>query len=268
MFHVYVLKSNKTGRRYVGSCEDFENRLRRHNNGESKATKHGIPWSVLRVEAFKTRAAAVRKECYSTGYRAVATATHPDSSTTPPFSMKSATVALVMALGMGFAAAQEPPLPEASTTPAASPTARPELNIPDIPMTVEPSPLVPSTSPAPAPKKNLPSLQELDTVFQHSSLGAAVEEQRLHLEWRKLKNRTVLDSEVVAAKKAADSARTDEEKRNLLRAYYKIFYAHMAALAETPEIKGYLEQKKRESLNALAQPHIRPEPTARPTAKP
>ena len=165
-----------------------------------------------------------------------------------------------------FALAQEPPLPVATTTPAPSPSARPELNIPDIPMTVEPAPLVPNTSPP--PKKNVPSLQELDTVFQHSSLGQAVEEQRLHLEWRKLKNRTVLDPEVVAAKKAADSARTDAEKRNLLRAYYKVFYAHMTALAETPEIKGYLEQKKKESLNALAQPHLRPEPTPHPSATP
>ncbi len=64
MFYVYVLKSGKAGRRYVGSCEDFGDRLRRHNNGESKATKHGIPWTVLSVEEFPTRAAALRKERY------------------------------------------------------------------------------------------------------------------------------------------------------------------------------------------------------------
>jgi putative endonuclease len=64
MFYVYVLKSDKTGRRYVGCCEDFEDRLRRHNNGESKATKHGIPWTVLGVEEFPTRAAALGKERY------------------------------------------------------------------------------------------------------------------------------------------------------------------------------------------------------------
>jgi predicted GIY-YIG superfamily endonuclease len=34
MFHVYVLKSERTGRRYVGSCENFEDRFRRHNAGE------------------------------------------------------------------------------------------------------------------------------------------------------------------------------------------------------------------------------------------
>src|SRR5256714_4558418 len=178
--------------------------------------------------------------------------------------MKSTIVVGIMTFAVALG--QEPPLPASTTSPAPSPSARPELNIPDIPMTVEPSPLVPNTSPG--PKKNVPSIQELDSAFQHSSLGQAVEEQRLHLEWRKLKNRTVLEPEVVAAKKAADRARTDEDKRNLLRAYYKIFYARMSALAETPEIKAYLEQKKNESLNALAQPHVRPEPTPHPSSTP
>jgi hypothetical protein len=162
--------------------------------------------------------------------------------------------------------AQEPPLPAATETPAPSPRTRPQLDIPDIPMEVEPSPLVPNTSAT--PKKNIPSISELDTAFPHSSLGQAVEEQRLHLEWRKLKNRATPDPEVVAAKKAIGSARTELEKRNLTRAYYKIFYAHMQALAETPEIKAYLEQRMKESLNALAEPNLRPEPTPRPSATP
>jgi hypothetical protein len=177
--------------------------------------------------------------------------------------MKSAIVGLVMALGIELAAAQEPPLPQSSGTPAPTPTARPELNIPDIP--IEPAPLEPNTSAT--PKKSLPSIQELDTAFQHSSLGAAVEEQRLHLEWRKLQNRVTDDPEVVTAKKAIDRARTDVEKRELMRAYYKIFYGHMQALAETPEIKAYLEQKKNAAIGGLAQPHIRPEATPRPSPK-
>ena len=159
---------------------------------------------------------------------------------------------------------QEPPLPAATSTPGATPSARPELNIPDIP--VEPAPLVPNT--AAPPKKSLPSIQELDTAFQHSSLGAAVEEQKLHLEWRKLQNRASQDAEVIAAKKAINEARTDPEKRDLARAYYKMFYGRMLALAETPEVKAYVEQKKKDAINSLAQPRLRPEPTPRPPSKP
>jgi hypothetical protein len=157
-------------------------------------------------------------------------------------------------------------LPAATETPAASPFVRPQLNIPEIPLTVEPSPLVPNTSPA--PKKSAPPLSELDAAFKKSSLGLAVEEQRLHVEWRQLQNRAMHDPEVVAAKAAAARARTDLEKRNLLRAYYKIYYAHMQALAATPEMKYYLEVKKNAALAGLDQPRVRPQPTARPSPTP
>ena len=64
IYFAYVLRSETTGRRYVGSCEDLNDRVRRHNNGESKATKHGVPWKVAYVEEFSTRAEAVHREHY------------------------------------------------------------------------------------------------------------------------------------------------------------------------------------------------------------
>jgi putative endonuclease len=64
MFCVYVLISKKTGRRYIGSCENVNDRLRRHNAGESKATKHGVPWILLHTENFCTRSAAMARERY------------------------------------------------------------------------------------------------------------------------------------------------------------------------------------------------------------
>ena len=72
---------------------------------------------------------------------------------------------------------------------------------------------------------------------------------------------------MVAAKKAIATARTDPEKRDLTRAYYKMFYGRMEALAETPDVKAYLEQKKKDIINSLAQPHLRPEPTPRASPK-
>ncbi|MFN0010254.1 MAG: GIY-YIG nuclease family protein [Phycisphaerales bacterium] len=44
MFWVYVLCSEKTGRRYTGSCLDVAERLRRHTTGRSpgaSASGHG-----------------------------------------------------------------------------------------------------------------------------------------------------------------------------------------------------------------------------------
>jgi putative endonuclease len=64
MFYVYVLRSSKTGRRYVGSCENVDDRVRRHNAGHSKATRHGIPWILVHSESFSNRAKAAKKERY------------------------------------------------------------------------------------------------------------------------------------------------------------------------------------------------------------
>ena len=64
MFHVYVLRSSKTGHRYVGSCEHLDERFRRHNFGHSKATRHGVPWTLVHSEKFCSRTEATRRERY------------------------------------------------------------------------------------------------------------------------------------------------------------------------------------------------------------
>ena len=62
MFFAYVLRSAVTGRRYIGSCEDPNERLRRHNAGDTRSTRHGIPWSLIYRESFETRVEALRRE--------------------------------------------------------------------------------------------------------------------------------------------------------------------------------------------------------------
>jgi hypothetical protein len=50
MFYVYVLKSAETGHRYVGPCEDLDDRLLRHNAGESNATK---TWRSMKIASHR-----------------------------------------------------------------------------------------------------------------------------------------------------------------------------------------------------------------------
>lgn len=168
-------------------------------------------------------------------------------------------------------AQEEAALPAKAESPSPSPTpvvSRPQLNIPDIPISVEPPTLVPESSPittgrpktGPTGKTALP-IQQLDAAFQQSPLGLAAEEQRLHREWRQLQNRTANDPEVVAAKAATTKTKTDLEKRERLRAYYNIYYAHMQALATTPEVKHYLDGKKAAALAGLAQNRVRSTPS-------
>ena len=172
--------------------------------------------------------------------------------------------------------AQEPSLPAKSETPSPSPSpasTRPQLNIPEIPLSVEPPTLVPDSSATPGRRtvpsftKTAPALSQLDAAFQQSPLGRAAEEQRLHLEWRQLQNRVADDPEVVAAKAATTmKTKTDLEKRERLRTYYNIYYAHMQALASSPEVKSYLDGKKAAALGSLAQQRVRstPAPQASP----
>lgn len=62
MFYTYILKSEKTGRHYVGSCENLQLRLKRHNSGENKSTKAGMPWKIIYSETFSTRRDSYRRE--------------------------------------------------------------------------------------------------------------------------------------------------------------------------------------------------------------
>jgi hypothetical protein len=187
-----------------------------------------------------------------------------------------AMISVGLSVSGGMVCGQEPPLPARTETPSPTPTAnsnaRPQLNIPEIPMSIEPPSLVPDSSPTiprhptvPALSKTAPALSELDAVFQTSPLTKAAEVERLHLEWRQLQNRTAYDPEVVGAKEATTRTKTDVEKRARLRAYYNIYYAHMQALASSPELKNYLDGQKAAVLNRLAQPRVRPTPTAQPS---
>ena len=84
-------------------------------------------------------------------------------------------------------------------------------------------------APSPAPLPEVPELSQLDQVFKQTSLGKAADQYRLRIEWRKLENRVAHEPAVVAAKTAAQSARTDLEKRERLRNYYNIYYGRMRA---------------------------------------
>jgi hypothetical protein len=123
-------------------------------------------------------------------------------------------------------------------------------------------------TPLPANSPELPELSQLDEIFKQTSLGKTADEYRMHVEWRKLQNQVANDPAVVAAKKTAQSARTDLEKRKRLGDYYKIYYERMQALAATPEMKAALDGFKAGHLGMLVQPRVRPSPSPAPSATP
>jgi len=61
-FCVYILRSERSGRYYVGATKDLARRLSEHESGENKSTRNRGPWKLAHVEHFATNAEARRHE--------------------------------------------------------------------------------------------------------------------------------------------------------------------------------------------------------------
>ena len=61
-YWVYILRSESTGRYYVGHTHNLEDRLRRHNEGRTEAIKSRGPWWIAYWQEFPTRQAAAARE--------------------------------------------------------------------------------------------------------------------------------------------------------------------------------------------------------------
>ena len=69
MFYVYILKSQKTGKYYIGYTSDLEKRLRYHNAGKNRSTIGGAPWKVVRQEKYETKGRAWLRERQVKSYK-------------------------------------------------------------------------------------------------------------------------------------------------------------------------------------------------------
>jgi putative endonuclease len=61
-FHTYVLKSQSTGRFYIGHTENLTKRIFEHNNNRTASIKNRGPWELFHFEEFATRSEAMRRE--------------------------------------------------------------------------------------------------------------------------------------------------------------------------------------------------------------
>ncbi|HVF24780.1 MAG TPA: GIY-YIG nuclease family protein [Anaerolineales bacterium] len=62
LFYIYIIRSKRWQRYYVGSTEVVEKRLQEHNAGKSLSTRKGIPWELIHTEVFTTRSEAIIHE--------------------------------------------------------------------------------------------------------------------------------------------------------------------------------------------------------------
>ena len=62
MYYVYVLKSLKNGRLYIGYTKDLLMRLKQHNSGDTKSTKHIRPLELIYQESYSDKLLAINRE--------------------------------------------------------------------------------------------------------------------------------------------------------------------------------------------------------------
>jgi len=62
MFFVYVLRSKKDKKLYIGFTNDLRYRIQKHNSGLNKSTKFRRPFELIYYEAYKSEEDAKKRE--------------------------------------------------------------------------------------------------------------------------------------------------------------------------------------------------------------
>jgi hypothetical protein len=65
------------------------------------------------------------------------------------------------------------------------------------------------------------------------------------------------DQDLHAIKASAARAPTDLERRHRLKAYYDLYYKKLRSMAETPDLKSYLDAQEAAHKLTLLQPRVR-----------
>jgi putative endonuclease len=61
-YYVYIIQSLSDRTYYVGSTQNVEDRLERHNQGRSQYTKSKIPWKLVYIEEYSNKSDAIKRE--------------------------------------------------------------------------------------------------------------------------------------------------------------------------------------------------------------
>ncbi len=68
-YFVYIIKSLKDGRYYIGSTANVEARLQFHNAGLQRSTKHRIPFILVYSEKLPSKSLALQREKQIKAYK-------------------------------------------------------------------------------------------------------------------------------------------------------------------------------------------------------
>ncbi|HJW15513.1 MAG TPA: GIY-YIG nuclease family protein [Flavisolibacter sp.] len=68
-YYVYILKSLKDGKYYIGSTSDVVARLNFHNSGLQRSTKSRIPFVLIYQEELPDKTSALKREKQVKNYK-------------------------------------------------------------------------------------------------------------------------------------------------------------------------------------------------------
>ena len=71
MYYVYILYSYIIEEHYCGQTNNLDDRLMRHNAGETQSIKHGIPWKLMGyiITDLRSEAMLLEKQIKKRGIR-------------------------------------------------------------------------------------------------------------------------------------------------------------------------------------------------------
>ena len=61
-YYVYIIQSLSDRTYYVGSTQNVEDRIERHNQGRSQYTKTKRPWQLVYTEEYLNKSDAIKRE--------------------------------------------------------------------------------------------------------------------------------------------------------------------------------------------------------------
>ncbi len=64
MYFVYILKSLKDFKYYIGQANNLDSRIKKHNAGQVISTRNRRPFILIKNEIFLTRGEARKRENY------------------------------------------------------------------------------------------------------------------------------------------------------------------------------------------------------------
>lgn len=64
MFYVYILRSEKDGKRYIGFTANLERRFLEHQTGSVTSTKNRRPLQLIYTETFSDKLEAEKREIF------------------------------------------------------------------------------------------------------------------------------------------------------------------------------------------------------------